>query len=475
MGIRADEDAPRAAHGHDLDSPPGTTFRTRAAHAGEDAHAAVRPLSEPIAQASVYAFRDPADADARMASDPAEPTYSRDGLLNATSLERTIADLEGGEAAHATASGMAAIALVFLANLAAGDDVVVSADVYCDVEELLRHELARFGVRSAFVDLTDLAAVRAATTPRTRVVYGETISNPEMKLVDVAGLASVAHAAGALLCLDNTFATPALCRPLAHGADLVVHSATKFLGGHHDLSAGVVVGRSGQIARVHRSGYLFGPTVAPLDAWLAVRGMKTLAPRMTWASESALAVARFLDAHPAVGTVRYPGLPGHPQAALAARLLPDGAGAMLAFDVADGVDAAERVIRGLRAIPYALSLGGTITTVCYPPRAMPPAAPSGPPAAPPNGSANGAAHGAANGVATGAMSRSANGTANGAVHPAANGVERRRSATLRLSIGLESADDLIADLGQALDRIVRDPVLSAPGRGASTIGSDFQI
>ena len=426
----------------------GETFRTRAAHAGEDAHAVIRPLSEPVAQASVYAFRDPADADARMAADPAEPTYSRDGLLNASSLERTLADLEGAEAAHATASGMAAIGLVFLANLSAGDHVVVSSDVYCDVEALLTEELSRFGVTASFVDLTDLDAVRAAMTARTRIVYGETISNPAMKLVDLPALAGIAGVNKALLVIDNTFATPALCRPLEHGADLVVHSATKFLGGHHDLSAGVVCGRASLVGRIHRAGYLFGPTVAPLDAWLAVRGMKTLAPRMAWASETAGAVARFLDGHPAVTDVRYPGLPGYPQADLARRLLPDGAGAMLAFDVGAGPAAAELAIRSLGSIPYALSLGGTVTTVCYPPRAMPGAGA----AAQLNGSSNGAMNG--NGLATAST--------------------RRRSATLRLSIGLESADDLIADLGQALDRTLRDLELVGAGR-APMGGFDFSI
>ena len=458
MSDGGDEDA----HGS-----PVPAFRTRAAHAGEDANAAIRPLSEPVAQASVYAFRDPADADARLAadhqlaSDPAEPTYSRDGLLNATSLERAIADLEGAEAAHATASGMAAIALVFLANLSAGDHLVVSSDVHCDVEALLTEELARFGVGAAFVDLTDLDAVRAAMGPRTRIVYGETISNPAMKLVDLPALARIAHAGSsggvdgssvgageALLVIDNTFATPALCRPLEHGADLVVHSATKFLGGHHDLSAGVVCGRAGPVGRVHRAGYLYGPTVAPLDAWLAVRGIKTLAPRMAWASETAGAVARYLDRHPAVKSVRYPGLPGHTQAELAHRLLPDGGGAMLAFDVGAGPAAAELAIRSLSAIPYALSLGGTVTTVCYPPRAMP--------TADPNGHANGRVDG----------SGSPNGSANGS--------SRRRSATLRLSIGLESADDLIADLGQALDRTLRDVELVGAGR-AATGEFDFSI
>ena len=463
------------------DEGQAETFRTRAARAGEDPHADVRPLSEPIAQASVYAFRDPADADARLAgdhrlaSDPAEPTYSRDGLLNATSLERTIADLEGAEAAHATASGMAAIALVLLANLSAGEHVVVSSDVYCDVEELLTEELSRFRVAATFVDMTDLAAVRAAVTPRTRIVYAETISNPALKLVDLPAMAAIADASGALLVVDNTFATPALCRPLEHGADLVIHSATKFLGGHHDLSAGVVCGRAGLVARVHRAGYLFGPTVAPLDAWLAVRGMKTLAPRMAWASETAAAVARFLDGHPAVTVVRYPGLPGYPQADLARRLLPDGAGAVLAFDVGAGVDAAELAIRSLVAIPYALSLGGTVTTVCYPPRALPTTAAAASLNGHANGHPNGTANGSISGTANGSVSGRANGSVSGTANAAAAAPARRRSATLRLSIGLESADDLIADLGQALDRIMHETTPTASGRGAPASGFDFHI
>ena len=425
----------------DHQSRASVTFRTRAAHAGDDASASIRPLSEPVAQASVYGFRDPADADARLAADSPEPTYSRDGLHNASSLERTVADLESADDAHATASGMAAISLVFLAHLAAQDAVVISADVYCDVAALLTEELSRFGVDAAFVDLTDLDAVRAAMTPRTRMIYCETISNPAMKLVDLESLARIANANGALLVVDNTFATPALCRPLEHGADLVIHSATKFLGGHHDLSAGVVCGRADLVARIHRVGSLYGPTVAPLDAWLAVRGMKTLAPRMAWASESAGTIARYLEDHPAVSAVRYPGLPSYPQAELARRLLPDGAGAMVAFDIGAGPEAAELMVRSLGFIPYALSLGGTVTTVCYPPRAAP--------AIP--------------------VDENTDGHRVGSVNGAGSGPSRRRSATLRLSVGLESAQDIIADLGQALaagraERSTAEPPRRVPAR-----------
>lgn len=410
----------------DLEATQVPTFRTRAAHAGEDQCAAIRPLSDPIVQASVYAFQDPADADARLAARPTEPTYSRDGLPNAAALERAIAGLEAADAGHATASGMAAISLIFLALLSAEDHVVVSADCYSDVEALLTQELARFSVHATFVDASDPKQVQAAVTSRTRLIYVETISNPAMKLVDIAAVAAIGRSVGASLCVDNTFATPALCRPIEHGADLVVHSATKFLGGHHDLCAGVIAGRSEVIARVRRAGYLFGPTVAPLDAWLAVRGIKTLAPRMAWASETAATVAAFLETHPDVAAVRYPGLESHPQTVLARRLLPDGAGGVLAFDMMHGPQAAEDLILNLTAIPYALSLGGTTTTICYPPRAE-----------------ESPAH-----------------------HPSET--VRRQSASLRLSVGLEAATDLIADLSCALACVGRRTPRISPRPQAPT-------
>jgi methionine-gamma-lyase len=258
-------------------------------------------------------------------------------------------------------------------------------------------------VGSVFVDTSDPETLRTSLTDRTRLVFVETISNPAMKLCDLARIAEIAHEGGALLVVDNTFATPALCRPLEHGADLVGHSATKFIGGHHDLTAGVVVGRKTLVERIRRCAYLYGPTLGSMDAWLALRGIKTLAPRMAWISETATAVAAYLAAHPAIAAVRYPGLPDHPQAVLAQRLLPDGAGGMLAFDLAGGPSAAEALIRSLRTIAFAPSLGGTGTTVSYPPTAL----------------------------------------------PAGNNV-REPSAVVRMSVGLEAAADLIADLRQAL-------------------------
>ncbi len=392
------------------------TLRTRTVHAGTDATLPAWPLSEPIAPSTVYAFHDPAVADLRSAADPPEPNYVRDGMPNVRALERAVADLEGAEDAHAAASGMAAIALTFLAHLRAGDHVVAFADGYCETHTLLTEELPRFGVRTTLIEAGDPHALEAAFCSDTRMVYVETISNPSLQLANLEALARFTRDHGLLLCVDNTFATPVLCRPLEYGADLVIHSATKFLGGHHDLIAGIVAGRRGLIDPIRRYGRLYGMTLGAMDAWLALRGLRTLAPRIAWMSDTARAVAAFLRAHPAVATVHYPGLPDHPDEALARQMLSNGAGAMLTFALQGGPLAAGMLIRGLRIIPYALSLGGTSTTVCYPPRA----------------------------------------TREGAD---GNDAAPSGSATIRMSIGLEAADDLISDLAQALAALPTTAVL----------------
>ena len=405
------------SNGAEPSEQPGVgdhAFRTRAVHPVSHGSGGSHPLTAPIFQGSVYAFDDPEHFVASFTANPSEPTYSRSGLPNVEELETMLAGLEGGAAAVGAASGMAAIALTLLANLDAGDHLVVSADCYVDTRLLIEQELSRFGVAATFVNTCDLDDLREALTPRTRLVWVETISNPAMKLCDLNQLAAIAHAHDALLCVDNTFATPALCRPIEHGADLVVHSATKFLGGHHDLTAGVVVGAAERIERIRRCGYLFGPTLGAMDAWLALRGIHTLAPRMAWISASAAEVAQFLAGHPAVKAVRYPGLPGGSQDALAQSLLPDGAGGMLAFDVPGGKEISDAVMRQLRLIPYAPSLGGTSTTASYPP-----------------GHLSAGAH--------------------------------CSGATIRLSVGLEAAADIIADLDQALtSSVVSQGAVAAP-------------
>ncbi|HEU0165335.1 MAG TPA: aminotransferase class I/II-fold pyridoxal phosphate-dependent enzyme, partial [Thermomicrobiales bacterium] len=240
---------------------PPRSLRSRAAHAGEDGGRSSGPHVEPIHQSAVYAF---ADAEAAgMAYAKGDPLYARDGLPNVRALERAVADLEGAEDAQAVSSGMAAIALSLTSLLTAGDHVVAPACGYCDTSALLEELLVRFGIRVTFADYHDAANVEAAIEARTRIVFAETISNPGMELADLPALAAIAHRNGVLLLVDNTFATPLLCRPLEHGADLVLHSAGKFLGGHSDVTAGVVAGREDLIATMRRHAYLTGPTLAP--------------------------------------------------------------------------------------------------------------------------------------------------------------------------------------------------------------------
>jgi methionine-gamma-lyase len=385
------------------------TLRTRSVRAGVFQRS-TEPLAQPIYQTAAYGFGDSRLAEEHFSA--GNPVYARDGLPNVRTLERIVADLEGAEDAVAVASGMAAIAATLFTHLNAGDHVVAPAGCYRDTTALLTDQFARFGIGATFVDAGDRAALAGAVTPSTRLMLVETISNPGMALADLPSITAIAHEHDLLVCVDNTFATPALCRPIEYGADLVVHSAGKFLGGHHDLTAGVVVGRRTLIELIRRATYLFGPTLAPMEAWLTVRGIKTLLPRMTWISQTAATVAASLAAHPAVSSLRYPGLPERASEDLTRRLLPAGAGGVMAFDLAGGADAAERFIGNLRAIPYAPTVGGTSSIVSYPPQTE-----------------------ATDG--------------NGSARP-----RGYRSATVRLSIGLEDPGDLIDDLCQALDSVI---------------------
>jgi cystathionine beta-lyase/cystathionine gamma-synthase len=395
---------------------PDASFRTRAVHAGR-AGGPVRPVSVPIVQTTAYAYADAGIAEAVAMT--GQPMYARDGMPNVLALEGAVAELEGAADAHAVASGMAAISLTLLALLSAGDHVVLNAGGYQDTVSLLHEHLTRFGIDVTIAASNDPDAVAAAMTPATRLVLAETISNPGMVLTDVPGIATVVHRAGARLVVDNTFATPALCRPLGHGADLVIHSAGKFLGGHHDATGGVVAGPAPLIDAIRRAGFLFGPILSPLDAWLILRGIRTLAPRITWMSASAARIAGALADHPAVRAVRYPGLPDPDRPSLAGAMLPRGAGALLAFDLAGGTEAAVAFTRHLRTIPYVASVGGTETTVSFPPQ---------PPTQGP-----------------------------GEI------VRDHRCATLRMSVGLEDPADLIADIAQALDRL--DPLAPSTRHG----------
>ena len=258
-------------------------------------------------------------------------------------MERRLAELEGGEAALVTASGMGAITTSLWTLLAQGDDVIVDHTLYGSTYAFFMHGLTKFGVTARPVDLTDPNNLRAAITDKTKAVYLETPANPNLRILDIAAIAEIARSRGAKLIVDNTFATPALQRPLSQGADLVVHSATKYLGGHGDLLAGAAIGSAELIKRIRLEGIrlLTGATIAPLTAFLVMRGLKTLELRMERHCESAQALAELLQAHPSVETVSYPGLPSSPGHAVASRQMARFGG-LVAFDLKGGQEAGFR-------------------------------------------------------------------------------------------------------------------------------------
>jgi cystathionine beta-lyase/cystathionine gamma-synthase len=345
-------------------SPEG--FSTRAIRAaGRLAPPAERPLAAPLYQTSAFAFDD-AEHYAHTLRQPREGfVYTRYENPTTAALEAAMAELEGGVRCLATASGMAAIATVLL-SLAAGGHVVAQRELYGGTFSLLSKIAPQLGVAVTFADATDPAAVQAAMRPETAVLYIETIANPTMTVVDLPGLADIAHAAGVPLVVDNTVPTPYLCRPIEHGADVVVHSATKYLGGHSDVIAGVAVFADAELyRRVWTLLIDLGGSADPFAAWLLLRGLKTLALRVERQSANAAALAAFLADRTDVARVYWPGLPDHPTRSVADRVL-DGYGGFLSFELADGRDAGRRFVEGTRVARLAPSLGGPETLVSHP-------------------------------------------------------------------------------------------------------------
>lgn len=332
--------------------------------------------------------------------------YARWGNPTRDLFERTLADLEGGDDAAAFASGMAAVTAVFQ-SLRPGDHALLPDDVYHEVRRILRTTFEPWGLTFSEVDQTDLDAVRAALRPETKLIWAETPSNPLLKITDLEALAGIAHEAGALLLVDGTWTTPLLQRPLDLGADLVLHSATKYLGGHSDVLLGAVVARSGleffePVRAFQRSG---GAVADPFGCWLVLRGLRSLGARLPAHCANAQALAEALDAHPAVEVVHYPGLDTHPGHAVAARQM-NGFGGMLSFQVRGTADDALGVAARTRVFTRATSLGGTESLIEH--RASIESQPS---PTPPN--------------------------------------------LLRVSVGLEAAADLVDDLSGALDGLAR--------------------
>ncbi len=349
--------------------------QTLAIHGGEAPDPVTGASSPSIVMSSTFVTSRPEGFSASELTEDSPYIYTRWANPTLRQLEGKIAALEGAEAAAAYASGMAAAAAVLLAGLSAGDHLVLSDVAYAGIAELARDTLPRMGIAVTKVDSSDLDALAAAMRPETRLVLIDTPSNPLLRLTDIAAAAEIAHAGGARLVVDNTFASPLGCRPLALGADYVLHSATKYIGGHGDAIGGLVCGAAALIrplvaeATVH-----YGGVMSPFNAWLIGRGAATLPLRMKAHEAGALAVARWLEAHPKVARVNYPGLESHPQHALARRQMANFSG-MLSFslkgDEEAGQRAAERMARELRIIHYAVSLGHHRSLVCWlPTRAM---------------------------------------------------------------------------------------------------------
>ncbi|WP_370232121.1 methionine gamma-lyase [Cognatishimia sp.] len=385
-------------------------FATRAIHHAYDPMSHEGALTPPLHLSSTFVF-ETADAGAEMFAGAREGHfYSRISNPTTDLLEQRIATLEGAEAGLALASGMGAISAALWTILSPGDELITDKTLYGCTFAFMRHGLAKWGVTITHVDMTDVQAVSAAVSDKTKVVYFETPANPNMRLVDIAGVSEIAHTVGAQVIVDNTYATPYLTQPITLGADLVLHSATKYLGGHGDVVAGLLVGRAEQIAEIRLVGMkdMTGSVMAPFNAMLILRGLKTLALRMERHCSTAHQVATWLEAQPVVSKVYYPGLESFAQQDIATRQMVKP-GAMIAFEMTGGYAMGKALMDHLSLIMRAVSLGDAESLIQHP----------------------------------ASMTHSTYTPQERAAHGISEGL-------VRLSIGLEDADDIIADLGQAL-------------------------
>lgn len=385
-------------------------FATRAIHHAYDPFRNEGALTPPLHLTSTFAFESAAAGSEIFAGEREGYFYSRVSNPTLDLLEQRMAVLEGAEAGLALASGMGAISATLWTLLSPGDEVITDKTLYGCTFAFMQHGLARFGITITHVDLTDPANLSDAISDKTRVVFFETPANPNMRLVDIAAVSDIAHQAGAHVVVDNTYATPYLTRPIELGADLVVHSATKYLGGHGDVVAGLVVGSAEQISEIRLVGMkdMTGAVMAPFNAMLVLRGLKTLALRMDRHCASAAIVAEMLDKSPGVTSVWYPGLPGFAQHALAKKQMADFGG-MIAFELEGGIEAGRKMMDGLKMITRAVSLGDTETLIQHP----------------------------------ASMTHSTYTPEERAEHGISDGL-------IRLSVGLEDVQDILADLKGAL-------------------------
>lgn len=351
---------------YDAASDPSAGVDTKAIHAGQAPDPVYGAVAPPIYQTSTFAFSSPEQGARRFAGQEDGYIYTRIGNPTNRMLEDCVAALEGGVGGLATASGMAAISSTLLSLLKSGDHLVGTDTVYGPTRLLVENDLSPFGVASTFVDSSDLAAVESAVRPETRMLLIETPANPTLKVSDLAGCAAIAERHGLDLVVDNTFSSPVLQRPIEYGARVVVHSTTKFLNGHSDVVGGIIIGADQDVfKRIRKTLISFGGTMDPHQAWLVLRGVKTLAMRVRMAQANAKPLAELLEAHPKVDHVFYPGLPSHPQYELAGRQM-SGPGAMIAFELRGGYDAGVELMKRIRLMTLAVSLGGVESLIEHP-------------------------------------------------------------------------------------------------------------
>jgi methionine-gamma-lyase len=373
------------------------------------------PETFPVYLTSVFAFDDVPSLDAIYENEAEGYIYSRMAHPNADVVSRIVAAADGGEGALVFASGMGAITSTILSSVKTGDHILSSSVLYGGVHSFFTGELARFGVEVTFADLAHEDAA-PFVRPNTKLIYTETISNPLVEVPDIEALSLAAHEHGLLLAVDNTFATPVVARPLALGADVALYSATKYLGGHSDITGGAVVARSALIDEIRPRQTIYGAMMSPSDCWLLARSLRTLDLRVKKQSKNALAVAKFLESHPKIERVFYPGLPSSESHGRASRQFEgDGEkryGGMLSVNVRGGEKEASAIIAELRMILFVPSLAGTATTVSY-------------------------------AAKTSHRAYSAEAREKLGITP----------GQLRFSIGIEDADDIIADISTALDKL----------------------
>ena len=380
---------------------------SRAVHAGRELGAR-SPLAPDLSLAAVHVYDELDDYDAVARGERPGHYYGRTSNLNRAMLEKAVAELEGAEDGVAAASGMAALYLAILALAPKPVTILATRELYGGTLALLRQDLEPAGYETHLVDLSDLDAVRRAI-PGAGLLLAETITNPLCRVPDLEAVTAMAKDHGVPVLVDNTFATPILCRPLELGAAVVMHSVTKYIGGHSDLLAGLVVGTAPVMAAARVRSVRTGSTLGPFDSWLALRGLRTLEVRMRRHSENSLALARAMRSMPGVAAVHHPLLEGSPSREVATRLLPDGAGGMMAFDLDGGRAAVQRMLSRFQMVAFAASLGGVETTVSYP-------------------------------EITSHRTLTADERADVGVGP----------GTVRVSVGIEAAEDIVADFAQAL-------------------------